>query len=378
MDSAPLTLIVHDYDPVAAQDRSEDLLSAVPGAEVRAFSSRRGLLEAVAALPPVAPGEPWPLALIDLQGDDDRNARGEHLLATINEHARLRGRVALVAFTRYGFGQHDEVLEAKGARAVLNPVNLHCQEGLVGDRSRSLRARRASFTSGSPLRAKRTGRSWRSSPPSSRQLHDDFPSERDRWERARRILRICQLDREGFDDRAIRKLVPNLGRRGLESLQDQLLKSPATLTEELIAPMEKRPSLGRVIDVLAPYLDKTPLIWDVTNERERIEGPGHLASVRERVADRYPPAGAPPEDDDAWIPPDYLTALRRYLAAHAELSSQRGGGNASTETLFELTDQAIERVAVELELDPEQARHYICHAVMCLEDAEAERSREAC
>lgn len=377
MDSAPLTLIVHDYDPVAAEDRSEDLQAAVPGAEVRTFSSRRLLLETVAALPPVAPGERWPLALIDLQGEDDRNARGEHLLATINEHAGLQGRVALVAFTRYGFGQHDEVLEAKGARAVLNPVNLHRNEALVGELQLLAAGSQTFVHIGEPPSRERDREVVEKLASFFRELHDDFPSERDRWERARQILRICQLDREGFDDRAIRKLVPNLGRRGLESLQDQLLESPAALTEELIAPMEKRASLGGVVKALAPYLDETPLIWDVTNERERIEGPGRLASVRERVADRYPPAGPPPEGDDAWIPADYLTALRRYFAAHAELSSLRGGGNPSTDTLFELTDAAIERVAAELKLDPEQARHYICHAVMCLEDAEAERSREA-
>jgi hypothetical protein len=376
VSDANLTLLVHDYDPQAAEERSQDLQAALPGAEVHTFNSRRLLLETIAALPPVGPGERWPLALIDLQGEDDRNARGEHLLATINEHPRLRGRVALVAFTRYGFDQHDEVLKAKGARAVLNPVNLHRQKTLASELQLLAAGSQSFVPIGEPPSRKKDREVVEKLASYFQELFNDFPDERDRWERARQILRICQLDREGFDDRAIVERVPGLNRRGLESLQDQLLASPAALAEELIAPMEKRPSLGRVIDVLAPYLDETPLIWDVTNERERIEGPGHLSSLRELIADNYPLDEEPPEDDEAWIPPTYFVALRRYLALHAELSSQKRGGNASTGTLFERTDAALAGVAAELGLGPEQARHYVCHAAMCLEDAAAERSRE--
>lgn len=377
MDSAPLTLIIHDYDPVAAEDRRTDLLATIAGAEVRAISRRRELLTAVSELPPVDRRARRPLALIDLQGEDDRTARGEHLLATINEHPSLQDRVALVAFTRYGFAQRDEILKAKGARAVLNPVNLHRQDGLAGELDLLATGSSPFVHIGEPPSRNNDKEVVEKLATFFPELHDDSISERARWERAREILRACQLDREGFDDKEIIARVPKVGKRGLRRLQDQLLASPAAIAAELIAPMEKRPSLGRVIDELAPYLDETPLIWVVTNERERLEGPGHLAWVRERVADRYPPEGAPPAGDDAWIPPDYLDVLRRYLDAHAALSRGIGGGNFSTAALFQRTQAAIEHIAAELDLDPEQARHYASHAVMCLEDAEAERSGEA-
>lgn len=364
MSTAPaLTLLVHDYDAVAVEKRGRQLREALPHADVRCFNRRDELLDEIAKRKPAPPQGPWPLALIDLH-DEGVRAPGEHLLATINEHPDLRGRVALIAFTRYGFDNRMESLREKGARAILSPVNLRNQDGL--------RSALGLLAGGSNVFA-RIGE-----PPSRHkdsevvgQLARLFPEldapdldESKRWERAREILLICRLDREGHDDKAI-KSVTGISRRRFEKLRDQLAASPATRAAGLIAPAAKKAELGRVIDFLGPHLDETQLIWDVVEEREHLTGPGRIEWVRDRVDNRYAPLPAPVKSrGDTWIPPDYLYALRRFLVIYDDLPKKK-----PSETI----ESALRQLAKETGLNLDTARHYVTHAVMCLEDAEDER-----
>jgi hypothetical protein len=368
----PLTLLVHDYDPAAAKKRSSDLRKAVPNATVHTFHRRDRLLRWISELEPVEGEEHWPLALIDLQGEDDLEARGEHLLATINEHPRLRDRVALVAFTRYGFETRHDVLRAMGARAILSPINLRNQASLVPDLE-LLAIGSTDFNEIGEAPADDRGKELlRVLATLFPELDDPDLDEAERWEEARWILQICRLDREGYDNAAILQQVPRLKDRRFKQLRDQLLKSPGARALNLIPPMGKTAQLGSVIDALRPHLDG-PMIWEVTTERTRLEGAGRLSWVKDRLDDRYPRGVVSAEDDDAWIPPEYLRKLRRFLEIYEAQSTHT---HPSTKALFWRVMAAVEQLAGELGVEPEEAGHYVAHAVMCLEDAEAERTQQ--
>lgn len=363
-----LHLLVHDYDPAALEERYEELVAALPGASVYPYSSRAELLRDAAGFPESPTGN-WPLALIDLQEDSGVQARGEHLLATINEHPLLRRRVVLVAFTRYGYESHDRELRARGASAVLSPIRL----GEIPDLQRELEV----LATGTAQFA-RIGE-----PPSSdadrrvvERLAALFPSledpqldERERWERARRILVLCHLKHDGWEDAAIKRL-SWVRDRELAELRAELLSSPAA-QPPLISAAGRIPHLDRVIDAMLPHLQGSEFIYDVVSERTRLDAVPRLNWVRDRIVDRYPPAGPVPEDD-AWIPPEYLDALRRFFAQFDRLP--RASSHAKTETFAERSRRALEGVAAEMGLEPKQAEHYVTHAVMCLEDAEAEQA----
>lgn len=83
--ASALTLLVHDYDALAADKRGHQLREVLPQADVRCFSRRDEFLAAISEIDPAPPEGPWPLALIDLH-DRGTRAPGEHLLGTINEH----------------------------------------------------------------------------------------------------------------------------------------------------------------------------------------------------------------------------------------------------------------------------------------------------
>jgi hypothetical protein len=371
MADSSLQIFVHDYDRVALGERCHDLRGALPGATILPFSSRAKLLRAIAELPE-SPQANWPLALIDLQGDSDVQARGEHLLATINEHPRLRRRVVLVAFTRHGFNSRARELRARGASAVLSPIDL----GEIGDLEERLEVQ---STGAAPFE-------WigeMSSDEADRRVVDRlglyFPSltdpeldERFRWKRAHDILVLCHLKYDGWDDATIGRL-QGVKDRALDEARRDLLSSPAA-QPPLISTAGRVPQLDRVIDVMLPYLQGSEFIYDVVAERSRLDDAARLGVVRERVADRYPPTGPASPDDDAWIPPDYLDALRRFIAQFDRLPP--AGSHPRQETLAERSQRAIEGVAAGMGIEPKAAEHYVTHAVMCLEDAEAEWARE--
>lgn len=368
MPEPSLHLLVHDYDPAALEERYEELVAALPGASVYPYSSRAELLREIAELPE-APANDWPLALIDLQEESGVQARGQHLLATINEHPLLRRRVILVAFTRYGYESHDRELRARGAGAVLSPIRLR--------ETPNLRRELEVLATGTAQFA-RIGE-----PPSSdadrrvvERLAVLFPSlgdpeldERERWARARRILALCHLKHDGWEDAAIKRL-PWVKDRELAELRAELLSSPA-VQPPLITAAGRIPHLDRVVDAMLPHLQGSEFIYDVVSERTRLDAVPRLNWVRDRIVDRYPPEGPAPEDD-AWIPPEYLDALRRFFAQFDRLPP--ASSHAKTETFAERSQRALEGVAAETGLQPKQAEHYVTHAVMCLEDAEAERA----
>ncbi len=372
MSEPTLRLLVHDYDEGGLRERYEALVAALPETVIEPHSSRASLLTDIAGLPESPQHGVWPLALVDLQDEHGVQARGEHLLATIDAHPQLRRRVVLVAFTRYGYETHDSALRQRGARAVLSPIDL--------DEIPDLRRELEVVASGTAPFA-RIGE-----PPSSDAdrrvverlallfpaLDDPGLDERSRWERARRVLTLCHLKHDGWDDAAIKRL-PWVKDRDLDELRAELRLSPAA--RPLISAAGRTPHLDRVIDVMLPHLQGSELMYDVLSDRTRLDAVPRLGWIRERLADRYPAEGPAPKDDDAWIPPTYLEALRRFFELVDGLPAP--AGHAKTETLTERSQRAIAVVASELEVEPEVAGRYVTHAVMCLEDAEAERFGEA-
>jgi hypothetical protein len=367
-----LTLLVHDYDPAAVQERWRQLEAVLPDATVVPFPRRDVLLAYIADLDPAPPLGPWPLALIDLQGEGPE-ARGEHLLATINEHPDLTGRVALVAFTRYNFEGRDESLRAMGARAVLSPRNLRRQKDLR--RGLELLAQGSTDFAriGEPPSRGKDQEAMLQLAQLFPELADPDMDEQVRWERAREILHICRLDHEGYDDKAIKAAMGlERRRRWFDGLRKQLTTNRVARAADLVPPAGKA-KLGKVIEFLHPQLDETELIWEVTEERNRLRGTGRIDWARDRISDRYQEGVAPDElQEDDWIPPTYLQALRRFLAIYDELPKRSRGGKKA-----DPIDAALAQVAEEMEIDFDRANHYVTHAVMCLEDAEYEREKLA-
>ncbi|MBS1894044.1 MAG: hypothetical protein JST59_22320 [Actinobacteria bacterium] len=364
-----LTILVHDYDPMAVRERREQLEQALPEAVILPFNRRERLLAAIAEMDPVPDLGPWPLALIDLQGEESE-ARGEHLLATINENPDLKDRVALIAFTRYGFENRDDALRAMGTRAVLSPLNLEKQEGLSSELELLARGSRNFAHLGEPPSSRHDEEVVRQLGRLFPELQDKRLDEREGWERAREILHVCRLDFEGYDDVAI-QAAAGLSRRQFDKLRDQLTANPAARAANIVSAGGKKPNLGKVIEFLRPHLDETPLIWDVTVERDRLSGTGRIEWVRDRVADRYPPGEELDKRDDAWIPPLYLRALRRFLAIYDSLPKKSPSPRKGR---YDPVKEALAQLAVEMEMTRDQAKHYVTHAVLCLEDAEYERS----
>jgi hypothetical protein len=371
MTNQGLTILVHDYDPVAVRDRRKQLEQALPGAVVLPFNRRERLLAAIAEMDPAPPLGPWPLALIDLLQGEESEARGEHLLATINEHPGLTSRVALIAFTRYGFENRDDALRAMGTRAVLSPLNLERQDGLRSELELLARGSTNFAHLGEPPSSRHDEEVVRQLGRLFPEVEDKKLDERERWERARKTLHVCRLDFEGYDDVAIQRAA-GLTRRQFDKLRAQLTANPAARAANIVSAGGKTPNLGKVIEFLRPCLDETPLIWDVTVERDRLSGTGRIEWVRDRVADRYPPGEEPGAlPDDAWIPPLYLQALLRFLAIYDALPKKSPGPRKGR---YDPVKEALAQLAVAMEIDRDRAKHYVTHAVLCLEDAEYERS----
>jgi hypothetical protein len=372
MAQPQLELLVYDPDIGALEERCADLEAALPGTRPKGFSSRAGFLKAVSMLPE-SPRGYWPLALVDLQEDHGVQARGEHLIATIDAHPRLRRRAVLVAFTRYGFETHDETMRALGAQAMLSPIGL--------DENPELRDELEALASGSPTWA-RIGE-----PPNSEadrhvierlallvpSLSDPELDERARWKRTRDILAMCHLKHDGWEDTDIKKL-PWVGADDLKDLRAELRLHPAARSR-LMSEAGRTVELQRVVSLMLPHLQGSKFIHVVQSERTRLDTPQRWDWIRDRLGDRYSPEG--PDDevvDDAWIPPNYLGALRRFLAALDRLPS--GGNHAGTPKRIERADRAIAVVASEMGIETAEAKRQVIHAAMCLEDAEAERAEE--
>lgn len=372
MNGPKLTLLIHDYDEAAALERRDQLERALPDAEAIAFHRRDEFLAAIAKLDPAPIDGPWPLALIDLQGEG-QEAPGEHLLATINEHPDLTGRVALIAFTRYGFKNRSDALRAMGARAVLNPIDLDREEGLRSELQLLAEGSTEFVHIGKPAARGKDRELIRRLSFLFPELDDEGMDERARWERAREIIHICRRDREGCDDTEIKDAF-GLTRRKFDKLRNQLTTNPAARRAGIMPPSGKTADLGKVIEYLRPYLDETPLIWDATIERNRLSGTGRISWVRDRVVDRYPPEVAADElHDDAWIPSFYLDALRRFLSIYDSLPKK---APAPSQKKYDPIRAALEQLAAALEVSFDCANHYVTHAVMCIEDDESERSEE--
>ena len=367
-----LQLFVHDYDRVALGERYEDLRKALPAATIHPFSSRSKLLEWIAALPE-SPRTNWPLALIDLQGDKDVQARGEHLLATINEHPLLRRRVVLVAFTRHGFRRRTRGLRARGAGAVLSPIDL----GEIADLEERLGVL---STGAAPFEVIGETNSGEADQRAVDRLAIYFPSledpkltKRERWKRAHDLLVLCRLKYEGWDDAPIARL-KGVKDRALDDARKDLLSSPVA-EPPLVSTTGRVADLGPVIEKIIPHLQGSEFIYDVIVDRSGLDdAAARLEVVKDRVANRYPLTGSAAEDDDAWIPPACLDALREFIAQFDQLPPAKS--HASRETRAERSQRAIKGVATAMMIKPKVAEHYVTHAVMCLEDAEAESSRE--
>jgi hypothetical protein len=369
--SRPFHLLVFDDSKAQALDRAETLEGLLGrDAFIEVFWLRRDLLQSISNLGSHTEGEPWPIGLIDLQGSADDQARGEHLLATIAYHPALTDRVALVAFTRYGHPRRDAVLAANGARAVIHPDTVTRTPSAVSEALEML----AKGYRPPPL--------WRVGEP----LGDDWKvlavlatlfgelrqggSDEERWRRAKEILLACRLSHEGYSNRAIQEQL-GWDRKDLQRLEQQVVESDAADDPRIFPGGESVAHLGGVIDVVRPFVGESEAIWEITSRRDVFDGAGRLKRLIEICLNRDL------RDDmagRAWIPPDYVATLEAFLERYQDL---RAGGppHPSAAYMREMVSSAAHDVADATGIGRHEAEYRVIHAMLCLEDHQAEAAR---
>jgi CheY-like chemotaxis protein len=370
---ARLRVLVYDQDLADLDERAALLQRRFPYSSVDAYNSRRELLADIAGLPVHVPGERWPLALIDLV-HDGLTAPGVHLVQTINEHPALNDRVAIVAFTRYGHTQRDELLHASGARAVLSPEELLNPSGGL-----------LALTSALELIAKGSTNWIRiGDPPSAAddlallarmtelfpELEEHVIGSREQWDRVREILLVCKLFDAGYTQKAVEDQLETT-RAAIDKLRRQLQSNPKALSAGVVKIGSTSVDLGRIPAGLEPFLGRSRAIWELVPPREELDGAGRLRWLAGLVADLYPadldePAPALPPDREAWVPPEYVPWLRRFFGTCMLLRENKHDNPKAD------VDRAINVVAAMFDVPRERARHGIVHAVLCLEDSESD------
>jgi hypothetical protein len=365
-----LHLIVHDYDPGALDERVTDLRDTFPHAQVEPFCTRHELLSRIAQLPIDAARRP--VALIDLQGDEDRRARGVHLIGTISRHPRLFGRVVAVAFTRYGHSSRDASLETDGARGVLHPAVLSA------DRHASVAADLERLAAGDP-------RFVRIGVPATineqrtviDRLEALFPgefqegNEQARWERGKEILFICRMSLDGYQDTDIRARLRCSDKR-LKRLREQLIHSREALRIGAIG-AGRTADLGAVARAIYANIDEPEARWALTADRNDLFQPARLTHASDRFEDRYGPAedpAAPIREDPVWMPPGSVKLLRAFFAAYKRAADGTRKPNPDIETIDARRDLAVAEAAQVTEVEFRRARDEVEHAILCLEEAD--------
>lgn len=377
-----LRLVVHDYDRHELELRVKDLQETLGPLDLTAFTSRHELLRHIASQPPARPDRLLPLALIDLLGSDrDRLVRGEHLMQTINEHPGLRGRVVVIAFTRYGHSARDEVLLELGVRGVLAPGVL-----LQADLADGVAQRLELLARGVKGRLIRIGAS---PSPGEEQvlemLESFFPTivgsvpESERWTVALKVLDICRLAADGFDERAIMEKT-GVQRRFFSQLKRDLILSPEAHAAGAIRPASTTPDLSRVGEALFERGSNTEARWILATDREEL-APAPIRWAQERFEDFFPMEDGREVVDSAnrvWLPPASVPLLRMFfdeyaevtrLAVSQEVEEDLGKTHPSRDQLQNRVALAVRRVGEAFGLDPQFVRRQVVHAIVCLEEA---------
>jgi hypothetical protein len=371
----PLHLIVHDYDAADLRARVLDLRAVMADARIESEATRARLLRRIASLPPDGVDGRWPLLLVDLQATaGDRNVRGEHLLRTIHAHPGLRGRAVVVAFTRYGHETRDRAWEAIGVRAVLHPTALR-------DATRYRIERRLNLLAAGADGFERLG-----SPPSvdDERLVDAvaayFPNvaesddEQERLAKTRRVLTICRLAADDFDDDEIIGRV-QATRRELADLRDQMRGSRQGRALAAKRPGARHPSLGDVAEQLLGGSSETSVIWDVRSDRDWLSA-DRISRAAEELASREPIE----HDTAVWMPPDAIAPLRHFVGTYGDIAAaanrrrqfpveEFGGPHPSFEQLMKRREVALASTAERFSVDVEALEARIVHAITCLEEA---------
>lgn len=371
---SPLELIVHDRDSNELLRRVKRLEQWLPDAQIAAFSTRGALLDHIGALPVHEPGERWPLALIDLV-DARRTAPGERLFQTIEEHPDLRDRVAPVAFTRYGHDGREEVLQALGVRAILSPEVLNSEAQHLDGAKESLQL----LAAGSD-KLIRIGEL----PADEEDLRliarmsELFPSlaeeyeqgSLEQWERAMWIVLVCRLFSEGYPQTSVLEQL-GIKRGPVERLRRELEANWRKAIDRPFPAGGETTDLGVVIEELEPYLGRSKAIWEIIPPLEKLDGAARLRSLADDVEDLFSADPEQPVDlprgMKLWVPPEYLQWLRYFIAAYLKLRAGHKGDATPH------VEEAIELIAKRFGEPPARVRHGVAHAVMCLEDAVAER-----
>jgi hypothetical protein len=374
-DHGRFHIIVHDYDKSHRDVRVQKLVEVLGDrAEVEGFSERRALLLRIARVPEHDDNQPWPIALIDLQGSNDNLARGQHLLATIHCHPALRGRVSLVAFTRYGSESNDSALLVRGARAVIHP-------GMVRKGESKLLEAFGMLASGyKPPPLLRVG-----SPPigedlrAVRVLELLFPelkalstTPEQQWDHAKQIIHICRLFSDGYSVQSIYRIAAPLNwtRKDIDGLRDDLKQSDAAYDPTIFPRAGGVPDLAAAFHAVRPYLGESEAAWIATTPRETLDGAGRLRWATEMATTRDLREHT---KNGAWIPPEYLVAFNVFLPECGDLL-YGAGGHPSDQKVRELVAEAVDRTASELELDRDETERQIVHTILCLEDYQAEEA----
>jgi hypothetical protein len=368
-----LHLLVQDRDRRDLHNRVDALAACMPNATIEAFETRRSLLARIAGLPPHKPGERWPLVLIDLF-DQDRTAPGVHLLLTVQEHPELSDRVALVAFTRYGHRELDDLLRACGARAVLSPQELLSPTGgfvaLLGDLDLLAKGSTAWIRIGDPPSDEEDlpliDRMIELFP----ELDDHVRGSPEQWERVRWILLVCKLLEAGYSLKAVERQL-DVGRTAIENLREQLEGNRNAFAAGVVKAGSTSVDLAAVPGGLTSFIGRSRAVWELAPPRDTLDGAERLRWLKGLVEDLYPldpdePAPKLPADREAWVPPEHLPWLRHFLKVYGSL---RDGKHSDPKPDV---DRAIDIVAGMFDVPRERARHGIVHAVLCLEDSESD------
>ena len=372
---ARLRFLVYDQEPNDLTERVELLKDRFPHSSVNPYAHRGELLADIAGLPVHVPGKRWPLALIDLV-QKGLTAPGVHLLQTIGEHPALKDRVAMVAFTRYGHTERDELLEASGARAVLSPEELLKPSGglqaLTGALELIAQGSTKWIRIGDPPSAEDDLALLARMTELFPELGEYAPNSRERWERVRWILLVCKLLDAGYSLKAVQDQL-GITRTQIDKLREQLQSNPTALGAGVVKIGSSSIELAEIPPGLAPFLGRSRAIWELMPPREELDGAGRLRWIVGLVNDLYPadldePAPQLPPDREAWVPPEYVPWLRRFLAVYMAFRENKHDNPKGD------VDRAIDVVAAMFGVEPARARHGIVHAVLCLEDGEVDRS----
>lgn len=366
-----LHLIVHDYDPTALVDRMADLSEAFPRARLEPFAVRNEFLTRIAKLPQHATHRP--IALIDLQGDQDRRARGVHLIATISRHSGLSDRVVAVAFTLYGHPSRYPLLEMNGARGVLNPAALPAgrHESIEADLKRLAGGDQHFVRIGEPVATAED----RTVIERLRSLFpEEFPQSRDEgeeWACAKEILCICRMALDRYSDRDISARL-GLSDKRLKKLRAQLVINPEALRIEAVS-AGRTADLGAVARSIYQSTKEPEVRWTLTAELDDLFQLARLQLAHDRFSDRYGSAADHATDfanGPVWMSPRQVQLMRIFLTAHERARKAAPKPNPDIATIDSWRDAALREAARVANLELRIVRDEIEHAILCIEETD--------